>query len=98
MLNQLQGIGALHKRRPEHASLGVLRSPDIPSILVETGFISNNAEERLLGSDSYQQQIAEAIYNGLRKYFDAHPLQSAPSGGAGQVANASLPGGMTATN
>lgn len=98
VLNQLQGIGALHKRRPEHASLGVLRSPDIPSILVETGFISNNAEERLLGSDSYQQQIAEAIYNGLRKYFDAHPLQSAPSGRAGQVANASLPGGMTATN
>lgn len=84
VLNQLQGIGALHKRRPEHASTGVLRSPDIPSILVETGFISNNAEERLLGSDSYQQQIAEAIYNGLRKYFDAHLLQSAPSGGAGR--------------
>lgn len=98
VLNQLQSIGSLHKRRPEHASLGVLRSPDIPSILVETGFISNNGEERLLGSDSYQQQIAEAIYNGLRKYFDAHPLQSAPPGGAGQVANASLPGEMTATN
>ena len=97
VLNQLQGIGALHKRRPEHASLGVLRSPDIPSILVETGFISNNSEERLLGSDSYQQQIAEAIYNGLRKYFEAHPLQSAPQGGA-QTASAVLPGEMTATN
>ncbi len=46
-------------------------------LLVETGFISNNGEERLLGS-SYQQQIAEAIYNGLRKYFLAHPLQSVP--------------------
>jgi len=98
VLSQLDGIGSLHKRRPEHASLGVLRSPDIPSILVETGFISNNGEERLLGSDSYQQQIAEAIYNGLRKYFDAHPLQSAPQGGVGQTASAELPGGITATN
>jgi N-acetylmuramoyl-L-alanine amidase len=98
VLSQLQGIGSLHKRRPEHASLGVLRSPDIPSILVETGFISNTGEERLLGSDSYQQQIAEAIYNGLRKYFDAHPLQSAPQGSAGQTASAELPGGITATN
>ena len=98
VLSQLQSIGSLHKRRPEHASLGVLRSPDIPSILVETGFISNHGEERLLGSDSYQQQIAEAIYNGLRKYFDAHPLQSAPQGGAAQTASAALPGEMTATN
>ena len=49
-------------------------------------------------SDSYQQQIAEAIYNGLRKYFDAHPLQSAPQGGAAQTASAALPGEMTATN
>lgn len=54
VLSQLQRIGNLHKRRPEHASLGVLRSPDIPSILVETGFISNNGEERLLGSDDYR--------------------------------------------
>jgi N-acetylmuramoyl-L-alanine amidase len=43
---------------------------------VETGFISNTGEERLLGSDDYQQQIAEAIYNGLRNYFMQHPLQS----------------------
>ncbi|KTQ47794.1 N-acetylmuramoyl-L-alanine amidase AmiB [Enterobacter cancerogenus] len=98
VLNQLQSVGVLHKRRPEHASLGVLRSPDIPSILVETGFISNNGEERLLGSDSYQQKIAEAIYNGLRKYFDAHPLQAAPQGGVSQTASAALPGEMTATN
>ena len=47
----------------------MLRSPDIPSILVETGFISNNGEERQLGSDDYKEQIAEAIYNGLRNYF-----------------------------
>ncbi len=87
MLSQLQRIGSLHKRRPEHASLGVLRSPDIPSVLVETGFISNGSEERLLGSEAYQQQIAEAIYAGLRSYFLAHPLQSAPQSG-GQTASA----------
>ncbi len=69
MISQLQRIGEIHKRRPEHASLGVLRSPDIPSVLVETGFISNNSEERLLASDDYQQQLAEAIYKGLRNYF-----------------------------
>lgn len=94
MLTQLQRIGSLHKRRPEHASLGVLRSPDIPSVLVETGFISNNGEERLLASDDYQQQLANAIYAGLRNYFQAHPLQPGPQNGAGQVASASSPGGM----
>lgn len=92
VLSQLQRVGDLHKRRPEHASLGVLRSPDIPSILVETGFISNNGEERLLGSDNYQQQIAEAIYNGLRNYFMQHPLQSAPHGEPAQTASATSPG------
>ncbi|MCL1456950.1 N-acetylmuramoyl-L-alanine amidase, partial [Klebsiella pneumoniae] len=74
------------KRRPEHASLGVLRSPDIPSVLVETGFISNNSEERLLASDDYQQQLAEAIYKGLRNYFRAHPMQSATQGATAQTA------------
>ncbi|SNY68612.1 N-acetylmuramoyl-L-alanine amidase AmiB [Enterobacter sp. CC120223-11] len=93
VLSQLQRVGNIHKRRPEHASLGVLRSPDIPSILVETGFISNGGEERLLGSDSYQQQIAEAIYNGLRKYFEDHPLQSGPRGEASQTASAAGPNG-----
>lgn len=88
MLGQLERVGNLHKRRPEHASLGVLRSPDIPSVLVETGFISNTSEERLLASDSYQQQIAEAIYNGLRNYFVKHPIQSGPRNGATQTASA----------
>lgn len=75
VLGQLQRVGPLHKRRPEHASLGVLRSPDIPSLLVETGFISNIREELLLGSSVYQKQIANAIHLGLRAYFLAHPLQ-----------------------
>lgn len=76
VLGQLQRIGALHKNRPEYASLGVLRSPDIPSLLVETGFISNIREERLLGSSAYQNKIANALYLGLRAYFLVHPLQT----------------------
>ena len=88
VIGQLQRVGNLHKRRPEHASLGVLRSPDIPSILVETGFISNSGEERLLGSDDYQQKIAEAIYTGLRNYFTAHPIQSGPHDEQSQTASA----------
>ena len=88
VISQLQRVGNLHKRRPEHAGVGVLRSPDIPSILVETGFISNSSEERLLGSDDYQQKIAEAIYNGLRNYFTAHPIQSGPRDEQSQTASA----------
>ncbi|CPR16778.1 N-acetylmuramoyl-L-alanine amidase AmiB [Brenneria goodwinii] len=78
VLSELQRVGGLHKSRPEHASLGVLRSPDIPSLLVETGFISNVAEERLLGSNAYQEKIANAIYRGVKSYFQTHPLQSVP--------------------
>lgn len=97
MIGQLERIGSMHKRRPEHASLGVLRSPDIPSVLVETGFISNNSEERLLASDDYQQQLAEAIYKGLRNYFRAHPMQTGPQGTPAQTASAVSPGN-TLTN
>ncbi|QSD36175.1 N-acetylmuramoyl-L-alanine amidase AmiB [Pectobacterium brasiliense] len=78
VLRELQRVGGLHKRLPEHASLGVLRSPDIPSLLVETGFITNVSEERLLGSNDYQEKIANAIYQGLRSYFQTHPIQSLP--------------------
>ncbi|WP_420497851.1 N-acetylmuramoyl-L-alanine amidase AmiB [Xenorhabdus khoisanae] len=78
VLSQLTRIGSLHKRTPEHASLGVLRSPDIPSILVETGFISNLSEEELLGSNQYQEKLAQAIHLGLRHYFQTNPLQAAP--------------------
>ncbi|MGQ7170344.1 N-acetylmuramoyl-L-alanine amidase, partial [Escherichia sp. R-CC3] len=56
-------------------------------VLVGTGFISNNSEERLLASDDYQQQLAEAIYKGLRNYFLAHPMQSAPQGATAQTAS-----------
>ncbi|MFS1562275.1 MAG: N-acetylmuramoyl-L-alanine amidase AmiB [Candidatus Arsenophonus phytopathogenicus] len=78
VLRELSKIGNIHKYDPEHASLGVLRSPDIPSILVETGFISNISEESLLVSDDYQESLAVAIHQGLRNYFTQHPLQAAP--------------------
>ncbi len=85
VLSKMQQVGSLHKRRPEHASLGVLRSPDIPSLLIETGFISNTAEEKRLNNASYQQQIAQAIYEGLRAYFIDNPLQAVPGGQVGAV-------------
>jgi len=98
VLSEMQRVGSLHKRRPEHASLGVLRSPDIPSLLVETGFISNSSEERLLASNDYQQQIADAIYKGLRNYFLAHPLQSAPDSQTSQTVRSGQAGSGMLTN
>lgn len=68
ILKHLREISILHKKNPEHASLGVLRSPDIPSLLVEIGFISNALEEKLLGSCAYQEKIAKALHLGLRSY------------------------------
>lgn len=79
VLSELRKVGSLHKKTPEHASLGVLRSPDIPSILVETGFISHASEEQLLISDAYQEKLAASIHAGLKNYFLAHPLQNAPN-------------------
>lgn len=68
VLNQLKNISFLHKNIPEYSSFGVLRSPDIPSILVETGFISNLKEGCMLATSAYQEKIARALYNGLRAY------------------------------
>ncbi|MDT9587273.1 MAG: N-acetylmuramoyl-L-alanine amidase [Candidatus Arsenophonus melophagi] len=76
VLRELSQIGNIHKHDPEHASLGILRSPDIPSILVETGFISNRSEERLLVSENYQELLAIAIHQGLRNYFIKNHLQT----------------------
>lgn len=78
VLKQLGTVSPVHKQAPSHASLGVLRSPDIPSLLIETGFISNATEEQRLRSSTYQEAIAQSIYLGLRDYFSAHPLQQRP--------------------
>lgn len=68
VLNRLQNVTSLAKNAPQHASLSVLRSPDITSILVETGFLSNPNEEQKLATSAYRKKIAYAIYNGLVAY------------------------------
>lgn len=73
ILKEMRHVGKLHKSRPEHASLGVLRSPDIPSVLVEVGFISNVHEEKLLKSKAHQDKIAKAIYSGVQNYLKQNP-------------------------
>ena len=73
VLGELGGINALHKGAVEQASFAVLKSPDIPSILVETAFISNPEEERRLNDDAYQDKMAKAILTGIRNYFAKNP-------------------------
>ena len=73
VLKAMNGTIKLHKNKPEHASLGVLRSPDIPSILIEVGFISNVGEEKLIGSSAHQDKIAKAIYLGIKNYVKQNP-------------------------
>ena len=76
VLHNMDRIAKLHKKGVEQAGFAVLKSPDIPSILVETGFISNPEESRLLASSAYQKKMARAIHAGIREWFLAHP----PSG------------------
>ncbi|MGL5291404.1 MAG: N-acetylmuramoyl-L-alanine amidase, partial [Vibrionaceae bacterium] len=73
VLKELSGVTTLHKASPEHASLAVLKAPDIPSLLVEAGFITNPEEELLLITKSHQQDIAHAVYKGVRRYFEQSP-------------------------
>ena len=68
VLSELGTINRLARKKVESANFGVLRSPDIPSMLVETAFISNPEEERKLKTASYQNKIAEAVYRGIRRY------------------------------
>ncbi|GAB3097338.1 N-acetylmuramoyl-L-alanine amidase [Bordetella muralis] len=73
LLDEIQKINRLHKRQVEQAGFAVLKAPDIPSILVETAFISNPREEELLRSSSHQQKMARAIMAGIQQYFVANP-------------------------
>ncbi|SMB78302.1 N-acetylmuramoyl-L-alanine amidase [Pasteurella testudinis DSM 23072] len=70
ILKRFGSFAKLSKNVPQHASLGVLRSPDIPSVLVETGFLSNHEEESKLATAAYRRQIANAIYRGLIDYYN----------------------------
>ena len=75
VLARLGQLNALHKPHVEQAGFAVLKAPDVPSILVETAFLSNPGEEKKLRQASYQQKMAEAIFAGIREYFEAHPPQ-----------------------
>lgn len=73
MLGEIGHVGKLHKPRVEQAGFAVLKAPDIPSVLVETAFISNPEEEARLRSDDYQIQLADALMRGIRRYFARNP-------------------------
>jgi N-acetylmuramoyl-L-alanine amidase len=73
VLDQLGEINQLHKPHVEQAGFAVLKAPDIPSILVETAFISNPEEEKRLIDEDYQEKMASAIVDGIKRYFDKNP-------------------------
>jgi len=73
VLRELERVNRLHKPRVEQAGFAVLKAPDIPSILVETAFISNPEEEARLRDDDYQEQMARAILVGIKRYFAKNP-------------------------
>lgn len=73
MLGELDNVGKLHKAQVEQAGFAVLKAPDIPSVLVETGFISNPTEERQLRSNDYQERLADALMRGITRYFALNP-------------------------
>ena len=73
VLGEIGGINKLHKGAVEQAGFAVLKAPDIPSILIETAFISNPEEEAKLGDDAYQDQMADAVMKGIRRYFSKNP-------------------------
>jgi len=73
MLKHIGKVARLHKKKPQMASLAVLTSPDIPSILVETGFISNPQEEKDLKRSEYRKKIAQSLFSGLKEHFKGSP-------------------------
>jgi len=73
VLGELGGVNDLHRPHVEQAGFAVLKAPDIPSILVETAFLTNPEEEKKLKDDKYQDKMAQAILLGIRKYFSANP-------------------------
>ena len=73
MLGHIGAISRLHKGSVERANFAVLRNPDVPSVLVETAFISNPQEEQRLRSAAYQNELADALASGIKKYFAANP-------------------------
>ncbi len=79
VLNAISAIAPLHAKHVEQAGFVVLKSPDVPSILVETGFISNTGEAKKLATPEYRERMAQAIFKGVRQYFAQHPIAVAQS-------------------
>ena len=73
LLGEIGNVGRLHKPRVEQAGFAVLKAPDIPSVLVETAFISNPEEEQRLRSSTYQEKLADALMRGIVRYFAKNP-------------------------
>jgi N-acetylmuramoyl-L-alanine amidase len=78
VLKRLASVNTLHRGRVEQASFAVLKAPDVPSILVETAFISNPEEEKRLTDEGYQEKLARAILEGIKDYVAKHPPRPAP--------------------
>jgi N-acetylmuramoyl-L-alanine amidase len=74
VIKELKKVTKMHKKTPQNGNFSVLKSSDIPSILVETGFISNHKEEKNLTWPKHQQRLANAIHRGIKRHFMAHPL------------------------
>ncbi len=91
VLGSMGHIGRLHKRHVEQAGFAVLKSPDIPSVLVETGFLSNPSEARKLKGSKYQNKMAKAIFKGIKGYFQTSPpvgtYLASVKGGSNQTSN-----------
>lgn len=75
ILHQLSAFTHVRKSQPIKASLAVLKAPDIPSLLIETGYLSNRYEEIQLNQPNYQKQIAYRIYLGIKSYYEKYPAQ-----------------------
>ena len=89
VLRNIGSFAPLHKNRVEQAGFAVLKAPDIPSILIETAFISNPQEEKKLNDATYQERIADAILTGIKEYFAKNPpVKGIPARDKKKIVNA----------
>jgi len=97
VLKSMGGMARLHKKHVEQAAFAVLKSADVPSILVETGFISNPTEAKNLGSSRYRKRMAAAIFKGIDAYFKSHPPKGTllASNGAARATTHTVASGET---
>jgi N-acetylmuramoyl-L-alanine amidase len=87
VISEMQKVTKMHKKTPQHASLAVLTAPDIPSILVEVGFISNPTEEKNLNWSKHRERLADSILTAVKRYFKAYP----PEGSLWAIQKANIP-------